>query len=85
MKCKDCMFCSVSYRARSNGNNRGARPRHGFSCVHKMAVETHKKMYPRTSRTYGFIGFSELGKNFPSIKNHPRWCPIEQEAQHESD
>lgn len=76
MKCKDCEFCSIKYRARNTANNYGTHPRLGFSCTHDLAAETYEKMYPRTCQTYGFIGFSIAGENYPAIKTRPKWCPL---------
>lgn len=76
MGCKECESCQTTYRAESTANNRGCLPRYGFSCDHELAVENHRRLFPKTPQTYGFIGFSKKGEVVPSIKGHPQWCPL---------
>jgi len=62
-------------RAKRNGNN-GGRPRGLCECSHKDAQKTFERIFPKSPRQPGFIGYTDLGGNAPKLKTSPRWCPL---------
>ena len=54
-------------------------PRGDCMCKHPDALETFKRVCPRSPRMAGFIDFTAPGENVPKIKTSPRWCPLRTE------
>lgn len=75
--CCRCSFMEMIGRARHTGNNLGMKgPRGECHCKHPKAIETFKKVCPRSPRAPGFIGFTAPGEDVPQVKTSPRWCPL---------
>lgn len=80
-KCNSCEHMMILGRARQNGNNRGLKgPRAKCFCEHPKANETFQRMFPRSPRMVGFIGFTPPGESCPACKTAPKWCPKRQEG-----
>ena len=67
-KCRECRYMKQYGRATST--------RMECMCLHKKAVETFKKVSPRSPRMPGFICYTECGTKEPQTKTSPKWCPL---------
>lgn len=76
--CKQCKYMQVTGYAKRTANNlgRGAHPRGYCMCEHPKSRYMFCKMFPRSRRLAGFIGFTSMNDNKPQIKTAPRWCPL---------
>lgn len=78
--CRTCHFMRVTSRAKITANSWHAKgPRGDCMCKHPDALETFKRVCPRSPRMAGFIDFTAPGENVPKIKTSPRWCPLRTE------
>lgn len=74
---RTCRYMELMRRAQMTANNLNkAGPRGGCMCKHPKAQEIFKKLFPRSPRMAGFIGFTAPGEYLPQIKTSPRWCPL---------
>lgn len=81
-KCQTCYFMRLTSRAKITSNNSHlGGPRGDCMCKHPDAVDTFKKVCPRSPRMAGFIGYTAPGGNDPQIKTSPKWCPLRAENQ----
>jgi len=79
-KCQTCYFMNLISRAKITSNNSHlGGPRGDCMCRHPDAVDTFKKVCPRSPRMAGFIGYTAPGGNVPQIKTSPKWCPLRDE------
>lgn len=67
-KCSDCKLMKAFRR---NGASRGS-----CYCEHISAEKIFKRVYPKSPRMPGFIGFTEPWGDKPQIKTSPKWCPL---------
>ena len=75
--CSVCLHMEVTGRAKITSNNSHlGGPRGDCMCKHPDAVETFRKVCPRSPRIAGFIGYTAPGGSAPQIKTSPRWCPL---------
>lgn len=45
-------------------------------CEHPKAREVFYRLFPRSNRLAGFIGFTSMNDEKPQIKTSPKWCPL---------
>lgn len=84
--CKTCYYMRMTRTAKITGNNSHNKgPRGNCCCEHPEAIQTFKRVCPRSPRMPGFIGFTEPGGRTPQIKTSPKWCPIRKENTESED
>lgn len=75
--CKPCIYLDITSFARTTSRNSHLKgPRGNCVCRHPAAVDTFKKVCPKSPRMAGFIGFTDPGEYAPQIKTSPKWCPL---------
>lgn len=72
-KCSDCKLMLTLGRSNSQAT------RANCYCGHRAAVDTFKRVCPKSPRTPGFIGFTAPWGDKPQIKTSPKWCPLRPE------
>lgn len=77
-KCRECQYMCVTGYANVTANNRyrGKHPRGYCMCEHPKGRYMFCKMFPRSHRLAGFIGFTSMDDEKPQIKTCPKWCPL---------
>ncbi len=79
--CRYCQHMKMTGRANPNGNNYGLKgPRGECFCEHPKAIESFRRVCPKSPRMAGFIDFTPPGDDYPALKTSPQWCPLKREV-----
>ena len=74
-KCSECKLMQSYTRSHAT--------RASCFCSHRAARKTFERLFPRSNKMPGFIGYSAPWGNKPQIKTSPKWCPLRPENMNE--